>query len=59
MSIAHEKRIADLESRVETLAQKLGGMSKIEMLAHIAQLELRIERLESRGKPGPKPKDAS
>lgn len=58
MSIALNGRVARLEERVEQLEQKFGGMTRIELLSYFAQLELRLERVEQRGKPGPKPKDA-
>jgi BMFP domain-containing protein YqiC len=52
-SIAHETRIAELERRISEIA----GMSTIEFRKHLVELELRIEKLEQRGKPGPKPKE--
>jgi BMFP domain-containing protein YqiC len=58
MSIALNAKVAVLEHRINTLEQGLGGMTRVELLAYIAQLELRIERIEAR-KPGPKPKDAN
>lgn len=59
MSIATEAKIDQLEKRVAELEQRFGGMTRQEMLAHVAQIELRIERLEQRSKPGPKPKDGN
>ena len=59
MSIATEAKVEALERRVAELEQRFGGMTKIEMLSYIAQLELRVERLEQRSKPGPKPKDSN
>jgi BMFP domain-containing protein YqiC len=56
MSIAHETRIAELEQRVADLTEKLTRMSGIERMAHLARLEARVEALEQRSKPGPKPK---
>lgn len=58
MSIALTAKTEDLERRVAELEKRLGGMSRIEFLSHLAQLELRIEKLEAR-KPGPKPKDGA
>lgn len=59
MSIATEAKVDQLEKRVAELEQRFGGMTRQEMLAHVAQIELRIERLEQRSKPGPKPKDSN
>lgn len=59
MSIATEAKVESLERRVTELEQRFGGMTRQELLAHTAQLELRIERLEQRSKPGPKPKDGA
>lgn len=58
MSIALEAKVEALEKRIDELEQKFGGMTRIELLSHLAQLELRIERLEPR-KPGPKSKDSN
>lgn len=52
MSIAHETRIAELEKKMAEYA----GMSTIQFRKHLAELELRVQALEQRGKPGPKPK---
>ncbi|HKT89501.1 MAG TPA: hypothetical protein VJQ59_13745 [Candidatus Sulfotelmatobacter sp.] len=59
MSIALDNKVGALEKRVSELETKWMGMTKIELLAHLAQLELRIERIEQRAKPGPKPRDGS
>lgn len=59
MSIALEAKVADLDKRMVEIEQKFGGMTRIELLAHLAQIELRIERIEQARKPGLKPKDAS
>lgn len=59
MSIATEAKVESLEKRVAELEQHFGGMTHIGFLAHLATLELRIERIEQRSKPGPKPKDAA
>lgn len=53
MSIAHEQRISDLEKKMAEYA----SMSTIEFRKHLAELEMRVEKLEHRGKPGPKPKE--
>jgi hypothetical protein len=53
MSIALETRLAAAEKRIADLERKPGGMTRQDMLAHIAQLELRLERLEA-VKPAPK-----
>jgi hypothetical protein len=58
MSIATEAKVEALEKRVAELEQRFGGMTRQELLAHTASIELRIERLEQR-KPGPKPKDSN
>jgi hypothetical protein len=57
MSIAHEQRIAELEQRVMDLTSQIGYMSRIEFCKHYAELVLRVEKLEQRSKPGPKPKE--
>lgn len=44
-----------LETKVRELEQKLNEQ-RIELSAHIAALQVRLESLEAR-KPGPKPKD--
>ena len=59
MSIALEAKVKTLEARVVEIEQKFGGMTRIELLSHLAQLELRIERIEAARKPGPKPKDGA
>lgn len=46
MSIALAAKVEALTKRVGELEQNLGGMTRIELLAHIAQLELRLEALE-------------
>jgi hypothetical protein len=54
MSIALQAQVDRLEKTVAELEQKLGGMTRIELLSHLAQLELRIEALEQARKPGAK-----
>ena len=60
MSIATEAKVDALERRVSELetALRMFG-TPIEFLSNVAQLELRIERLGQRSKPGPKPKDGA
>ncbi|WP_133254576.1 hypothetical protein [Paraburkholderia unamae] len=57
-----QPKAPSLDQRVNEFA----GMSRVQWLTYIAQLEqciakleLRIERLEQARKPGPKPKDAN
>lgn len=60
MSIALQAEVNELKKRVAELETALGMFgTPIEFLSNVAQLELRIERMEQRSKPGPKPKDAA
>jgi BMFP domain-containing protein YqiC len=57
MSIALDMKVATLDKRVTELEQHFGGMTRQDLLAHLAQLELRIEQLEQ--KRGAKAKESN
>lgn len=44
--------------RLEEIEAHLRSLSGTQARSHLAQLVLRIERLEQRSKPGPKPKES-